>query len=146
MSIQIWIDQVSAVQEDLCSPPIDCCDGDKENVARVQIKTTAKRRRPSASMEGISGDTEATPRPNKRRLGHGDMDPPEQFPSTPSLPSDASSELESHQSGRLCPTNQLAALEDREDPIVYYDSATTKANVPDDVEKLRKDVQLLSDG
>ncbi|KAL8753879.1 MAG: hypothetical protein Q9199_004730 [Rusavskia elegans] len=90
-------------------------------------------------MEGISGDTEATPRPNKRRLVHSDVDPPEQFLSTPSSRSDASSELESHQSGRLSPTKQLAALEDREDPIVYHDFATTKAKVPDDVEKLRMD-------
>lgn len=130
------------------TPLVDYCDGDQENIARVQLKSTAKKRSLSAAMEGTSGDAEATPRPNKRRLVNDNVgvDPPEHFPSTPSSRSDASSELESHQSGRLSPTKQLAALEDREDPIVYYDFATTKAKVPDDVEKLRMDVQLLSDG
>ncbi|KAL8919413.1 MAG: hypothetical protein Q9208_006791 [Pyrenodesmia sp. 3 TL-2023] len=120
------------------TPPVDYCDEDKENVARVQLKSTTKKRRLSAAMEGISGDAEATPRPNKRRLVHDDVGegPPEQFPSTPSLRSDASSELESHQSGRLSPTKQLATLEDREDPIVYSDFASTKAKVPDDDHEL----------
>ncbi|KAL8835788.1 MAG: hypothetical protein Q9170_003182 [Blastenia crenularia] len=97
-------------------------------------------------MEGASGDAETTPRPNKRRLVHNVVDPPEQFPSTSSSRSDVSSELESHRSGRLSPTKQLAALEDRKDPIVFYDFATTKARVPDDVQRLRVDVQSLSDG
>ncbi|KAL8900516.1 MAG: hypothetical protein Q9207_005652 [Kuettlingeria erythrocarpa] len=89
-------------------------------------------------MEGIGGDAEATPRATKRRLVYDDVcvDPPEQFPFAPSLRSDTSSELESHQSGRLSPTKQLAALEDREDPIVYCDFETTKARVPDDDHEL----------
>lgn len=78
-----------------------------------------------------------TTRPTKRRLVYSDVDPPEYFPSTPSSRSNASSVLDLHQSGRLSLTKQLAALEDREDPIVYYDFATTKAQVPDDVQILR---------
>ncbi|KAL9013962.1 MAG: hypothetical protein Q9173_001373 [Seirophora scorigena] len=149
MSIQIWIDQVSAVQEILPTPPADYYDGGKENIAPVEPKSIAKkRRRLSAAMEGTSGDAEATPRPNKRRLVHDNhgVGLPEQFPSTPSVGSAASDELESHQSGRLSLTKQLAALEDREDPIIYYDFATTKAKVPDDVQRLRVDIQSLSDG
>ncbi|KAI4175729.1 MAG: hypothetical protein LQ348_006105 [Seirophora lacunosa] len=89
-------------------------------------------------MEGTSADAEVTPRPNKGRVVHENagVSPPEQFPPTPSVRSEASSGLESHQSGRLSPTKQLAALEDREDPIVYYDFATTKAKVPDDDREL----------
>ncbi|KAL8937485.1 MAG: hypothetical protein Q9216_004394 [Gyalolechia sp. 2 TL-2023] len=97
-------------------------------------------------MEDASADTEMTPRPTKRRLVHSDLDPPEHFQSPSSSRSNASSELESHHSGRLSPTKQLAALEDREDPIVYYDFATTKARVPDDVQNLRVAAQSLSDG
>ncbi|KAL8960883.1 MAG: hypothetical protein Q9193_002485 [Seirophora villosa] len=134
---------------DSSSAPAEDCNGGKENVAPVEPKLTAKRRRRlSAAMEGTSGDAEVTPRPNKRRVVHDNagVSPPEQFPSTPSVRSEASSGLESHQSGRLSPTKQLAALEDREDPIVYYDFATTKAKVPDDVQRLRMDIQSLSDG
>lgn len=54
--------------------------------------------------------------------------------------------MESHKSGRLSPTKQLTALEDREEPVIYYDFATTKAKPADDVLKLRMEAQLLSDG
>lgn len=97
------------------------------------------------TMQPNDADTEMTPRPNKRRLVQDDLDPPQQFSPRPSQ-SDASSELESHHSGRLSPTKQLAFLEDCEDPVIYCDFNSARAEMLDDVQKLRADVQLLSDG
>ncbi|KAL8721439.1 MAG: hypothetical protein Q9225_001884 [Loekoesia sp. 1 TL-2023] len=94
-------------------------------------------------MRRPEADTEITPRPNKRRLVQDDLDPPQQFSPRPSQ-SDASSELESHHSGRLSPTKQLAFLEDREDPVIYCDFNSARAEMSHDVQKLRADADELA--
>lgn len=129
-----------------CAPPLEYWDVNNENIVHSLPKPSVKRRRASATMQPYEGDTEVTPRPLKRRYLQTDTDPPEQFsPRQP--PSDASSELESHHSGRLSPTKQLAALEDRDEaPIHFCDFGSTKAAIPDDVQELRAKIQLLADG
>ncbi|KAI4111317.1 MAG: hypothetical protein LQ345_006824, partial [Seirophora villosa] len=105
------------------TPPADHCDGGKENVAPVEPKSTAKRRRRfSAAIEGTSADAEVTPRSNKRRVVHDHAGRP--------LESDKAISGARRPRGSDC----------------YYDFATTKAKVPDDVQRLRMDIQSLSDG
>lgn len=111
----------------------------------LQSDSSAQKRRFSATMQRHDGDAEETPRPNKRRHIQNDTDPPEHFSPRPPQ-SDASSELESHHSGRLSPTKQLALLEDRDDPVIYCDFGSSKTRMQDDVQKLRAYIQLLADG
>ncbi|KAI4144489.1 MAG: hypothetical protein L6R39_004158 [Caloplaca ligustica] len=104
------------------TPPLDYYDENKDSIARVQLKSTVKTRRSSATMRSNTST-------NERRLVRNDVDSAEQFPSTPSLRSDMASKLESHQGGCLGPTKQVPALEDREDQIGYYNFATTKEDI-----------------
>ena len=60
--------------------------------------------------------------------------------------SSAKSELESHRSGRMSPTKQMAQLEDLEHPIQVLDFGSMEANVPENVETMRAEAQLLADG
>ncbi|KAL8724616.1 MAG: hypothetical protein Q9166_007848 [cf. Caloplaca sp. 2 TL-2023] len=95
-------------------------------------------------MQRHEGDAEISPRPTKRRHIQDDVDPPQRF--SPRAQSDMSSEVESHRSGRISPTKQLAYLEDREDPVIYCDFGSTRAEMQEDVQNLHADVQSLSDG
>ncbi|KAL8724767.1 MAG: hypothetical protein Q9166_007761 [cf. Caloplaca sp. 2 TL-2023] len=98
-------------------------------------------------MEAGREDVDVTPRPTKkRRHGQEDIDPAEKFSAMPAQSDDAASEeLESHHSGRLSPTKQLAYLEDSSEPVIYCDFATSLAEIPEDVYKLYEDVQGLAD-
>lgn len=58
---------------------------------------------------------------------------------------DNTSELESHYSGRISPTKQLAFLEDGSEPVIYCDFNTTTAIVPGDVSTLCDAAQALGD-
>lgn len=100
-----------------------------------------------------SGDPESTPRPAKKRnIGMVEGE----FVASPVAPSEvfdaqsqgsaANSELESHKSGRMSPTKQMAQLEDLEHPIKILDFGSEEASVLEDVEKLRAEAQLLADG
>ncbi|KAL8783493.1 MAG: hypothetical protein Q9213_004589 [Squamulea squamosa] len=98
-------------------------------------------------MDGAYQDVELTPRPAKKpRQNQPDLDPPEHFSSVSARSDDNTSELESHHSGRISPTKQLAFLEDSLEPVVYCDFATTAAHVPGDVSTLCDVVQALADG
>ncbi|KAL8824085.1 MAG: hypothetical protein Q9170_008256, partial [Blastenia crenularia] len=91
--------------------------------------------------------SDLTPRPNKRqRHDHEDIDDVEHFATIPLPFDDAASELESHHSGRVSPSKQLAFLEDSSEPVMYCDFATTMAEVPEDVQRLCNDIQELADG
>ncbi len=79
--------------------------------------------------EGNSlGDPEKTPRPAKKRnIGMVEAEfvassvaPPEFFDAQ-SQSSGANSELESHKSGRMSPSKQMAQLEDLEHPVKVLD-------------------------
>ncbi len=122
-------------------------DDDKENAFDLPSELAKKKRRLSAGMEDNREDVELTPRPTKkRRLDQDDIEPPEQFSPMPAQSEDAASELESHHSGRVSPTKQLAYLEDSSEPVIYCDFATTTAEIPEEVSTLCEAVQLLGDG
>ncbi|KAL9045194.1 MAG: hypothetical protein Q9214_001730, partial [Letrouitia sp. 1 TL-2023] len=133
MPIEIWIDQVSAVQQELY---------DSTERKRCFPTILIDREPPLLANHGV----DVTPRPTKRRNVHDDIiNPPECF--SPSLPSfEATSELESHHSGRLSPTKQLAVLEDRDEPVIYCDFGSREARIPEDVQNLRADIRALSFG
>ncbi len=98
-------------------------------------------------------DPEKTPRPSKKRkIGMTEgasiaysLEPSEAFDAQ-SQSSAASSELESHKSGRMSPSKQMAVLEDLEHPIRVLDFGSAKASILEDVEKMRAEAQLLADG
>jgi len=98
------------------------------------------------------GDLQKTPRPSKKRNIRGEaISGPNSLPSTPSLSSRsetscANDDLESHKSGRMSPTKQMAQLEDQEQPVVFYDFEMPGVEIPEDVEKLRANAQRLADG
>ncbi|KAL9103338.1 MAG: hypothetical protein Q9163_001604 [Psora crenata] len=100
----------------------------------------------------IWGDPEKTPRPAKKRnigmiQGEFVASPiasPEYF-YTQSQSSGANSGLESHNSGRISPSKQMALLEDLEHPVMVLDFGSPEASIPEDVEKMRAEVQLLAD-
>ncbi|KAI4261571.1 MAG: hypothetical protein L6R42_003228 [Xanthoria sp. 1 TBL-2021] len=78
-------------------------------------------------MEDNREDVELTPQATKkRRRDQDDIDPPEQFSSSLARSEDVASELESHHSGRLSPTKQLAYLEDSSEPLIFSDFATIR--------------------
>ncbi|KAL8709032.1 MAG: hypothetical protein Q9220_006156 [cf. Caloplaca sp. 1 TL-2023] len=148
MSIEVWIDQVSYDPCESVPSWFNYPDEDKENkIDRLEEEQTAKkRRRMSRGMEPGGEDIDATPRPPKRRRGgQDDIDPPEHFSPAPANSEDAASELESHHSGRLSPTKQLAYLEDSAEPVIYCDFASTTADVAEDVSTLCDAVQGLAD-
>ncbi len=104
--------------------------------------------------EGNSlGDPEKTPRPAKKRnIGMVEAEfvassvaPPEFFDAQ-SQSSGANSELESHKSGRMSPSKQMAQLEDLEHPFKVLDFGSAEASILEDVEKMRAEAQLLADG
>lgn len=104
--------------------------------------------------EGNSlGDPEKTPRPAKKRnigMVEGDFvassfAPSEVFEAR-SQSSGASSELESHKSGRMSPSKQMAHLEDLEHPVKVLDFGSTEANILENVEQIRAEAQILADG
>ncbi|KAL8910201.1 MAG: hypothetical protein Q9171_004499 [Xanthocarpia ochracea] len=122
-------------------------DDDKENTFDLPLELAKKRPGLPAAMEDNREDVELTPRPTKkRRLDQDDIEPPEQFSPMPAQSEDAASELESHHSGRVSPTKQLAYLEDSSDPVIYSDFATTAAEIPEEVSTLCEAVQVLADG
>lgn len=98
------------------------------------------------------GDLQKTPRPSKKSNIRGEaIFEPLSLPSTPSLSSRSESscandDLESHKSGRMSPTKQMAQLEDQEHPVVFYDFEMPGLEIPEDVEKLRAKAQRLADG
>ncbi|KAL8993079.1 MAG: hypothetical protein Q9169_006614 [Polycauliona sp. 2 TL-2023] len=144
MSIEIWIDAVSATPQEsfascFCNP-----EDNKENILDLPAAKTRKRSRLSTPMDDCHQDVEITPRPNKkRRQDHPDIDPPEILSSVSSRSGD---DLESHHSGRVSPTKQLGFLEDSSEPVRYHDFATRAAQMPDDVLALCDAVQALADG
>ena len=94
----------------------------------------------------LDDDAAKTPRPSKKRnigIFEGEfiassVAPPSQ--------SSASSELESHKSGRMSPTKQMTHLEDLEHPVKVLDFGSTETSPPEDVEKMRAEAQVLADG
>ncbi|KAL8767279.1 MAG: hypothetical protein Q9209_006171 [Squamulea sp. 1 TL-2023] len=147
MSIEVWIDQVSSTHVDSIPSWLTLPDNDKENTFYLPRGNTKKRVRFSPPMDGTYQDAELTPRPaKKRRQNQPDLDPPEHFSSVSARSDDNTSELESHHSGRISPTKQLAFLEDSSEPVIYCDFATTTADVPGDVSTLCDAVQALADG
>lgn len=128
-------------------PTLQHLGDDKENTEHLlsNYSTKLRERHFSVTMQPHDADTEMTPRPNKRRLVQDNLGPPQQFSPRPSQ-SDTSSELESHYSGRLSPTKQLAFLEDCEDPIIYCDFNSARAKMSDNVQRFQANVQLLADG
>lgn len=93
-------------------------------------------------------DAEVTPRPAKKRYSKvaAPIAPPKVFDAHSSQGSVDSSELESHKSGRMSPTKQLAQMEDLDHPIRILDFGDSEVEMPQDVETLIADVQLLADG
>ncbi|KAL8848258.1 MAG: hypothetical protein Q9221_006696 [Calogaya cf. arnoldii] len=147
MNIEIWIDQVSSGHVDSLPSWLTVPDDDKENISHLPSANTKKRARLSPLMDGSHQDIELTPRPTKKRRRYqNDLDPPEHLSSTSARSDDNTSELESHHSGRISPTKQLAFLEDSSEPVIYCDLATTTADVPGDVSTLCDAVQALADG
>lgn len=98
-------------------------------------------------------DPERTPRPSKKRnigMVEGEfvvssVALPEVFDAQ-SQSSAANSELESHKSGRMSPSKQMAQLEDLEHPIKVLDFGSAEASILENVEKMRAEAQLLADG
>ncbi|SLM39299.1 hypothetical protein LPUS_09819 [Lasallia pustulata] len=98
-------------------------------------------------------DPEKTPRPSKKRnigMVEGEfvvssVALPEVFDAQ-SQSSPANSELESHKSGRMSPSKQMAQLEDPEHPIKVLDFGSAEASILENVEKMRAEAQLLADG
>lgn len=98
-------------------------------------------------------DPEKTPRPSKKRnigMVEGEfvvssVALPEVFDAQ-SQSSAANSELESHKSGRMSPSKQMAQLEDLEHPIKVLDFGSAEASILENVEKMRAEAQLLADG
>lgn len=93
-------------------------------------------------------DSDITPRPTKKRhreVAASPVAPPENFDAY-SQSSAASSELESHKSGRLSPTKQLSQLEDLDHPIRILDFEDNEVEMQQDVGILIADVELLADG
>ncbi|KAL9016619.1 MAG: hypothetical protein Q9185_006031 [Variospora sp. 1 TL-2023] len=168
MSIQLWLDQVPTGQYNhqlltLTNDPYSDWvtsrwthpDDDKENVVKLhgdkpdqQPGIPTGKRRLSALMASSHEEVDLTPRPKKKRRQEADdIDPPEHFSPMPAPSEDAASEdVESHHSGRLSPTKQLAFLEDSSKPVIYCDFASTLAEMPEDVHTLCNDVQELADG
>ena len=103
--------------------------------------------------ENALGDPEKTPRSAKKRnigMVEGDfvalsVAPHEVFDAQ-SQSSAPNSELESHKSGRMSPSKQMAQLEDLEHPVQVLDFGSAEASMPEDVEKMRAEAQLLADG
>lgn len=99
------------------------------------------------------GYPEKTPRPTKKRnigmvegdLGASTVAPPEVFDAQ-SQSSSAISGLESHKSGRMSPSKQMAQLEDLEHPVRVLDFGSSEASILGNVEKIRAEAQLLADG
>ena len=119
---------------------------DKENCRPVHPRTRAyKRKCASRAM----ADNEETPRPSKRQSTR--QYPMRDTPSLPRLSSVSSSvhttstDLESHQSGRVSTTKQMATLKDAEEPTLFYDFGCSKARMAKDAEAIRRGVQPLAD-
>ena len=167
MDIEVWIDQVSTDQQDMCVTKIPHSyyliaidlyfrltswlahpDDNKENPLTLLLELANKKRHLSATMGGGCEDIDVTPRPTKkRRHGLEDIEPSEHFsPMSAQSEDGASEELESHHSGRLSPSKQLAYLEDRDEPVIFCDFQSTQAEMLEDVQKLRSRVQRLADG
>lgn len=98
------------------------------------------------------GEPEKTPRPAKKRnrvveaeFVASPVARPEFFDAQ-SPSSAASSEFESHKSGRMSLLKQMAQLENLEHPIEVLDFGSATASIPEDVEKMRAEAQLLADG
>ena len=113
------------------------------------------KRRFSVTMEERERlvDPEKTPRPSKKRnigLIEGEFIASSAASyegyDAQSQSSAASSELESHKSGRMSPSKQMAQLEDLEHPIKVLDFGSAEASILKDVEKMRAEAQLLADG
>ena len=168
MGIEVWIDQVSTGQQDMrvinhSFPSIMTftynpflhrltswlapTDDNKENILTVPSQLNQKHHL-SVTMDGGFEDVNVTPRPaKKRRHSLENIEPPEHFSSISAQSEDAASEeLESHRSGRLSPSKQLAYLEDRDEPVIFCDFQSTQAEMLEDVQELRRRVQRLSDG
>ena len=102
---------------------------------------------------GIGDDEQATPRPPKRRR---DLEGAPVFSAIASVASnpssnatdDASTELESHQSGRLSPTKQLHFLEQRSERTVVFCNHYDVENgaEPLDVVSMHDAMQRYGDG
>ena len=98
-------------------------------------------------------DPEKTPRPTKKRnigMVEGELvgsfvTPSEVFDSQ-SQSSAAKSEMDSHKSGRMSPSKQMTYLEDLEHPIQVLDFGSAEVTVPEDVNTMRAEAQLLADG
>ncbi|KAL8655149.1 MAG: hypothetical protein Q9210_001059 [Variospora velana] len=173
MSIELWLDQIPTGQYNQCvttdnhqlltftnDPYSDRItsrwthpNNDKENVEHHEDKLDQQpvipreKRRLSGPMASGHEEVDLTPRPKKKRRQElDDIDRPEHFSPVLAPSEDATSEdLESHHSGRLSPTKQLAFLEDSSKPVIYCDFATTLAEMPKDVHTLCNDVQELAD-
>ena len=96
-------------------------------------------------------DSDKTPRPSKKRnIGMVDGEPIVVPSFTPSEVFDvqsqsSQSELESHKSGRMSPSKQMTRLEDLKHPIQVLDFGSREASIPEDVETMRAEAQLLTD-
>lgn len=158
MSIEVWLDQVVPYEREQCeathctyNPPYP--DDDKENLGSKGSQYLPgaffkSKRRHSIAMDPGAEEVDLTPRPNKKRrqdqaeIDHVQLEPLLDLPPI----EDAASELESHHSGHVSPTKQLAFLEDSSNPVIYCDFGTTTAEVPEDVARLRNKLQALADG
>lgn len=124
-------------------PSLQSLDEWKENLSPSPPSAQKRKRQLPATMAEIFGDPEVTPRPNKKRNLHGEL----VLSATPSSePSSVGSELESHKSGRMSPSKQMAVLEDLMHPALFYDFGTIEAIIPADVEEIRAHIQSLADG
>lgn len=98
-------------------------------------------------------EPQTPPRPAKKRnIGMAEgmfvaspIAPTEAF-DTETQSSAANNELDSHKSGRINPSKQMARLEDLEHPIRVLDFESEEASLPETVEKMRAEAQLLADG
>ena len=90
-------------------------------------------------------DNEETPRPLKRQSRRlNPLANTNPLPRPSSVSSD-STDIESHQSGRVSPTKQMTTLKDAAEPVLFYDLGCSKARMTEDAEAIRRGIQPLAD-
>ena len=96
-------------------------------------------------------DNEKTPRPTKmqrqtrraRSTNTTSFLPPSDSISSHSTEDNGT--VESHHSGRVSPTKQMAILQDAPEPVLFYDFGWPDVSLAKDVEIMRDGVQSLAD-
>jgi hypothetical protein len=93
---------------------------------------------------GVVSDDQETPRPPKRRRDlHGTF----HLSPTPSSRSDSTASVTSHKSGRISPVEQIEALKDLEQPVIFCDFNSADADRERlDVAAMRTAAQMLAEG